>query len=280
MVISINEVNGNGNVIGMHNTVNNMNLSHKNDIIISEAQNFAFRNKTLSRDFNGHAKLIELLQRELYRFYDVESKVIFLNEVYQKIENQRNEHNKMCKKGQDCQIDVYYKKSLFFIAQEMSVLPKIIQQQFSTQSSTKTSVFISYSHIDKAYLDDLKRHFKPIENIVDFWDDNKIRPGQKWKEEIAMAIDNARIVILFISADFFNSEFISSHELPKLLHKANTEGTTIFTVFLKPCMYEMYSEIMDYQGINDPKVPVSTLSEHKREELWVDLVRQVRSIAV
>jgi hypothetical protein len=70
--------------------------------------------------------------------------------------------------------------------------------------STRTKVFISYSHADKEWLDRLKRHLKPlVRDGLDCWDDTRIQPGADWQQEIRHALDAAQVAVLVISADFF-----------------------------------------------------------------------------
>ena len=100
--------------------------------------------------------------------------------------------------------------------------------------STRTKVFISYSHADKEWLDRLKRHLKPLvrEGTLDCWDDTHIRPGDDWQQEIQNALDMARVAVLLISADFFASDFIDETELPPLLDAAKAKGVRILPVIL------------------------------------------------
>lgn len=80
----------------------------------------------------------------------------------------------------------------------------------ASSPSTRTKVFISYSHADKEWLERLRRHLKPLdrEGRLECWDDTHIRPGDDWKQEIQNALDTAQVAVLLISADFFASDFI------------------------------------------------------------------------
>ncbi len=90
-------------------------------------------------------------------------------------------------------------------------------------------VFISYSHEDKAYLDRLRVHLKPLEreNLIDTWDDTQIKAGENWQKVIETALERAAIAILLISPDFLASDFIIDNELPPLLSAAANKGTCI-----------------------------------------------------
>ena len=86
------------------------------------------------------------------------------------------------------------------------------------------SVFISYAHRDKSWLERLQVHLKPLGDLARPWDDTKIRPGDRWPAEIDAAIDEAKVVILLVSADFLASDFIRRKELPDLLKEGRVEG--------------------------------------------------------
>ena len=85
---------------------------------------------------------------------------------------------------------------------------------------------ISYSHKDSAALTRLQVHLKPLElqGIVDRWDDTRIRPGQDWKAEIDRTLDEARVAIFLVSADFLAPDFISEDELPPILMAQTRAG--------------------------------------------------------
>ncbi len=277
--IRIKNIDGTGNVFGdgniVHNTTTIKNMPSE-ELIRDEAVSFFKDYVPFNYYFqDSHKGFIEKLKLELTRFYTTEIKMIFLDQLRITLKKFVDDHTK--KKG-DSSNTLKFEKMMFFLEQEINALPKIISRNETTESTVKTKVFISYSHFDEKYLTDLKRHFKPLLGIIDFWDDSQIKPGQKWKEEIEIAMSEAKVAILLISADFFNSDFITSQEIPKILKKASEEGTTVIGVFLKHCLFEEYPEIMQYQGLNDPKNPIASLDDNSRESMWVELVRQVKSI--
>lgn len=250
-------------------------------IIRKEAEKFHERKIEGSVRVNAIDIFHELKSR-LFDFYSSESKAIFLDEIELQLNYELDEHRKDSHQGQkgiNCSYENKTESLLFYIKQEIGTLPIIAHQKFKTKNQKqRNKVFISYSHIDKGYLKDIQRHFKPFLNQIDFWDDTKIKPGQKWKEEISNAIDETKVAILLVSTDFLGSEFISSNELPPLLKAAEKEGTVILTLILKPCLFEDFTELNQFQAMNPPNHPVSKMIENEREELYVNLVRQTKRV--
>jgi len=142
----------------------------------------------------------------------------------------------------------------------------------------KKKVFVSYSQKDREFLDEIKIHFKPFLGEIDFWDDSRILPGQKWKEEIKIAISETKVAILLVSANFLASDFISSNELPPLLKAAEDKGTVILIIILKPCLFEEFPRLNQFQAMNSPNKPVLKLDKIEKEELYVNLVRHTKKV--
>ena len=103
-------------------------------------------------------------------------------------------------------------------------------------------------------------------------------PGQKWQEEIQAAINKSKVIILLLSADFLASEFIISKEMPAFLKAAENDGAVILTVILRPCLYDMIDELEKYKKMNPGNVPVLSMDNIEKEELYVNLVRQAKRI--
>jgi len=134
----------------------------------------------------------------------------------------------------------------------------------------RSKVFISYSHRDKDWLARLQVHLKPLvrSGLVDLWDDTRIQPADTWRQEIQEALDQTRVVILLVSADFMASDFVAGEELPSLLQAAQVEGVKIIPVIISPSRYEATPQLAQFQSVNPPSEPLIGMTEVDQEALF------------
>ena len=151
---------------------------------------------------------------------------------------------------------------------------------FSESSQLRNTVFIGYSHKDLIWVNRLKIHLKPLEEEynIQIWDDRKIHVGTKWREEINKALDSTRVAILFISADFFASDFIMKNELPPLLTHVNDSGVIILPIISGPSWYYDVNPLSEYGSINDPNEPLLAMDENSREKIFSKTVMEIRNL--
>ena len=76
--------------------------------------------------------------------------------------------------------------------------------------TAKLRLFISYSHEDEKLKSDLDKHLIMLKRSgkVEVWNDRQLIAGQEWDSNIKKEMQEADIILLLISADFNNSEYI------------------------------------------------------------------------
>lgn len=148
----------------------------------------------------------------------------------------------------------------------------------TTESHVRQQVFISYNRKDKKWLEKLQVYLKPLERqgIIQYWDDTRIQPGQKWRDEIKNALNSAKIAIFLVSSDFFASDFITRKEIPPLLQAADEEGALILSVILNPCETAFsLSELEPYQTVNPPSDPLSSMNKHDQDRVFDRVAQEI-----
>lgn len=150
-------------------------------------------------------------------------------------------------------------------------------------SQTKRNrIFISYSHQDEAWLDEIKKYLYPLPQgeALEVWDDRRIKAGTEWREEIRKAIDEAQIALLLVSQDFLHSKFIMEKELPPILENARHNGLRVLWVAVRPSVVEN-TPIEAYQALNKKDKPLSSFqgNKNRKEEELVRICNEIRKIA-
>lgn len=155
-------------------------------------------------------------------------------------------------------------------AAPVPVLPALAMAPASQQ------VFVSYSHADAPYLDELHTHLRPFLKRENFelWDDTRIAAGDRWRSQIEAALAHAGAAVLLVSPTFLSSEFIDRHELPPLFEAARKRGLRIFWVPVSASAYDE-TEIAGFQALHDPRTPLDQLAQANRNAAWVKICRQV-----
>ena len=133
-------------------------------------------------------------------------------------------------------------------------------------------IFISYSHKDKEYKDELLSHMASLRRMykVKIWEDGQILAGQNWEPEIFEKLDEASLVLCLISKDFIDSEFCYSRELEKAIKAHNAKTKVVIPVIIKPCYWEKLN-FAKIQCI--PQRPVSIYEN--RDIGWTEVVKKI-----
>lgn len=165
------------------------------------------------------------------------------------------------------------------------IYPKVatvheLKKEHKYPNMKKHQIFISYSHEDKKWLDDITIPLKTIMNTIggiDVWDDTRIKTGDRWKEEIELALENAAAAILLVSPNFLASDFIINNELPPILKRASAMGTHIFPICVRKISQTVFkkSKLGDFQFLNPPDKPLNSCTEAEFDNYMCKLLDDI-----
>jgi hypothetical protein len=145
----------------------------------------------------------------------------------------------------------------------------------------RDQVFISYSHQDRRFLDELQTHLKPYlrQGTIMAWSDQQIAPGSKWFDKIRGALVRTSVAVLLVSPDFLASDFIHEHELGPLLKEAEAGGVRILWILIRDCSWKE-TPLKDYQGVESPPgKPLALMTKAKRDTSWRRICEAIRQAA-
>lgn len=136
-------------------------------------------------------------------------------------------------------------------------------------------VFISYSHKDEKYKDELLNHLKSLklEKNIFTWDDTDILPGQKWDETIKEKMKTSDIILLLVSSDFIASSYIWKEELPIAIERDNKGEAIVIPIFVRECdMGDL--PFMKLQGLPKNSKPISKF--RNKDEAYTEISKGIR----
>jgi TIR domain len=133
-------------------------------------------------------------------------------------------------------------------------------------------VYISYSHNDQAFVDELLKFLRPFERTADFqvWHDRQIAAGTDWQQQISEALDSAAIAVLLVSADYLASEWINRQELPRLLERQQQGEIRLLPIIVRPAAW-VHTPLAYFQVLPRDGRALSELSLSERDHLWTEL---------
>lgn len=137
-------------------------------------------------------------------------------------------------------------------------------------------LFISYSHQNRKWLTDIIDGLAPLKRNgqIDIWTDENINPGDKWEENIGIALGNSGAALLLVSRDYLASDFINSKELPYVLKAAGEKKLRVLWVLISECLWEQ-TGLKSIQAVIDPKDPLNGMHEAEADKAIKEICEAV-----
>ena len=139
------------------------------------------------------------------------------------------------------------------------------------------SVFLSYSHKDEQYLDELRPHLANLveEGLADVWHDRAIAPGEEWEQTILEALEQADVIVLLISSDFNASKFCRQVEMKGAVERHHEGTATVIPVVIRH-IERLPEEIAHIQSLPKDLKPLTSFKP--RDKGYVAIVHGIRSV--
>jgi len=163
-------------------------------------------------------------------------------------------------------------------------------------SPMDSKIFISYSHEDRKYCNELADALAAVPSIRErIWVDQRgIDFGDQFHPEIQRALANSEIAILLVSNPFLNSVYITQHELPFALRQAERKALKLGILYVSSVAKdalrvtvtidgsERSVDLTETLGVNSPDKPLDLLKKQgDRNVLYASaaewVARQLRS---
>jgi hypothetical protein len=149
----------------------------------------------------------------------------------------------------------------------------IEQNPGSLSAEEKPIVFICYSKKDKKWKDMLSKYLSVLEhqNIIRIWDDQIIKAGDNWRQQIEKTINAADAAIFLVSENSLSSKFIVQTEIPLLLERKEMDEIPIIPVLLKICPWKNVDWLESMQLYPKDAIPLDSMRSKKQEKIFSEI---------
>lgn len=141
----------------------------------------------------------------------------------------------------------------------------------------KLNIFLSYAHEDEAMKIQLDRNLIMLKRSdkINVWQDRQIMAGQEWDDSIAKELESADIILLLISVDFNNSQYIWDKELKIAMERHEKNEARVIPVILRTCDWgDMpYAKL---QALPTGAKPISSFADN--DEAYTDAAKGIRMV--
>lgn len=133
---------------------------------------------------------------------------------------------------------------------------------------TPLKTFIIYAHEDRSTVNAIRGQLRIFEKkeVLQIWDDGEILAGQDWDKSIKSKLESAQLILLFISVDFLNSEYIEKTELQAALQRHRDGEAKLIPIIVRRCFWEEYFELGKFQALPPKAKPILSHDAHAIDE--------------
>ncbi|MGI9418257.1 MAG: TIR domain-containing protein [Geminicoccaceae bacterium] len=141
----------------------------------------------------------------------------------------------------------------------------------------KPLVFISYSHKDEVYKDQVLTHLGGLSLLSDLepWHDGDIGAGERWYEDIEEKLNGCAVAVLLISANFLSSKFCMQTEVPILLERRRRQKMMIMPILVESCFWQATPWLNAIQMRPGKGDVIEALTKPKRNAAYTEIIAEI-----
>jgi formylglycine-generating enzyme required for sulfatase activity len=146
---------------------------------------------------------------------------------------------------------------------------------------TPLKTFIIYAHEDRSTVNAIRGQLRIFEKkkTLKIWDDGEILAGQDWDKSIKLKLESAQLILLFISVDFLNSEYIEKTELKAALQRHRDDEAKLIPIIVRRCFWEEYFELGKFQALPPQAKPILSHDAHAIDEAYHAVALGIKAAA-
>jgi tetratricopeptide (TPR) repeat protein len=139
-------------------------------------------------------------------------------------------------------------------------------------------IFISYARKDKKLCEGFRTALSPLirHNGVETWHDGKISAGGRFDADIARALDDADVIALLVSVNFFASDYCYLIELQRALERREQEGCIVVPVIIDHTEGWDEAEFAKFKVLPKDGKPITAFQ--RESEGWADVIKGIRGL--
>ncbi|HZI57186.1 MAG TPA: COR domain-containing protein [Verrucomicrobiae bacterium] len=137
-------------------------------------------------------------------------------------------------------------------------------------------LFLSYSHKDKKYVDELRKALKPTERngLIQPWYDGEITAGEEWKPLIEQRLRDADIIVCQLSRDFLDSDFCVLNELETAIQRREAGEAGLVAYVLHDCDWKE-TKVAKFQIL--PSEAKAIDGRNNKHKYWTEIADGIKA---
>ncbi|MDQ2715417.1 MAG: FxSxx-COOH system tetratricopeptide repeat protein [Chloroflexota bacterium] len=143
-------------------------------------------------------------------------------------------------------------------------------------------LFLSFASEDRAYRDALDKQLTVLQRLrlIDDWHRQEIAPGDDWQKVMAERLDQADIILLFITPDYLTSNYCYHVQMPHAMKKHEAGEARVIPIYLRPiALYDPHLDLPFTKLRRLPKngdLAVSELKNKNRDSALAEIVAGIK----